>query len=62
MKGHCDHSNSDEGKYLIGWLTVSEIYIIIFTAGHSSIQADVVLEKELRVEKEQHLDSTGNRK
>ena len=31
-------------------------------AEHSSMQADVVLEKELRMEKEVHLDSTGNRK
>ena len=31
-------------------------------AGHGSMQADVVLEKELGVEKKLHLDPTGNRK
>ena len=31
-------------------------------AGHGSVQADTVLEKELRVEKELHLNPTGNMK
>ena len=31
-------------------------------AGPGNLQADMVLEKELKVEKELHLDPTGNRK
>ena len=31
-------------------------------AGHGSIQADMVLEKDLKVEKELHLDPVGSRK
>ena len=35
------------------WLTVSEVQSIITMAGHGSVQASMVLEKELRV---LHLD------
>ena len=31
-------------------------------AGYGDMQADMVLQKELRVEKELHLDPVGNRK
>ena len=37
----------------MGWLTVSEVQFIIIMVGHGSVQADIVLEKELRVP---HLD------
>ena len=36
-----------------GLLRVSEVYSIIIMAGHSSVQADMVLQKDLRV---LHLD------
>ena len=62
MKRHHDHSNSYKGKHLTGWLVISEVYSIIIMGGHGGMQADMVLEKELRVEKELHLDFTGNRK
>ena len=32
-----------------GWLTISEVQSVIIMAGHGSMQADMVLEKELRV-------------
>ena len=40
----------------------SDVPSSIIMVGHGGTQADVVLEKELRVEKELHLDPTGNRK
>ena len=42
-------------------LTVSEVQSIIIMLRHSSMQADMVLEKELKVE-ELHFDLAGNRK
>ena len=43
-------------RHLMEWLTVSEVQSIIME-GHGSMQADMVLERELRV-----LHLTGNRK
>ena len=37
----------------MGWLTVPEVQSIIIMVGHGSVQADMVLEKELGV---LHLD------
>ena len=44
----------------MGWLTVSEAQSIIIMAGHGGMQADMVLEKDLRV---LHLDpqATGSK-
>ena len=33
----------------MGWLTVSEVQSTLIMVGHGGIQADMVLEKELRV-------------
>ena len=33
----------------MGWLTVLEIWSIIIMVGHGYVQADMVLEKKLRV-------------
>ena len=52
VKRYRCQGNSYKGKHFIGdWLTVSEIWSIIMTAG--SMTADMVLEKLLRV---LHLD------
>ena len=40
----------------------SEVQSSIIMLEHGGMQADMVLEKELRVEKELHLGPTGNRK
>jgi hypothetical protein len=48
MKRYHHQGNSYKRKW--GWLTVSEVqFIIIMVGKHGSIQADLVLEKELRV-------------
>ncbi|KAL6084023.1 hypothetical protein STEG23_029938 [Scotinomys teguina] len=50
VKRHHDHSNSYKEKtFHWGWLTVSEVESIIIRAEHGGMQADMVLEKELRV-------------
>ena len=57
VKRHCDHGNSYQGKSLIGWLTFPEHQFIIIWYSvvlYGGVQADVVLEKELKV---LHLDS-----
>lgn len=41
---------------------ISEVQSIISMVRCVGIQADIVLESELRVEKELHLDPTGNLK
>lgn len=49
VKRNCDYGYSYIGKYLILWLTVSEVQSIILMVGHDGIQAVIVLEKERRV-------------
>ena len=51
VKRHHGHGNSYQGKYLPGWLKVSDVgpISIITMLGHSGLLADLVLETELRV-------------
>ena len=49
VKRHHDHCKSYKENIQLGLLMVSEVQSIIMTEGHGSVQADVVLEKELRV-------------
>ena len=49
VKRHRDHDNSYKGKHLIVVLTYSsEVQSIIIMVGQGSMQADMVLEKQLR--------------
>ena len=52
MKRHHDHSNSYKGKYLIEVQACSFRSLVHYHQGseHGSLQADMVLEKELRVQ------------
>lgn len=61
VKKHHDSSNSYKGKHLNGWLIYLE-FGPLSSWGHSNMKTDMVLEKELRVEKELYLDHIGNRK
>ena len=49
MKRHHDHGNSYKGKHLIGVAYSSEVWSTIIMVGHGGMQADMVLEKELRI-------------
>ena len=62
VKRHCDYSNSYKGKHLIGQLTFPEIQSIIIMVGHSTLMADMVLEKDLSLEKELHFGPAVNGK
>ena len=61
VKRHNDLGNSYKGKHLLGLAYSSEVESIVIIGGkHGNMQADMVLEKELRV---LHLDqqATGRR-
>ena len=60
VKRHHDQGNSYKGKHFIwGWLTISEVQSILIIDGRrGSTQADMVLEKELRI---LHLDPKAGR-
>ncbi|KAL6091852.1 hypothetical protein STEG23_032202, partial [Scotinomys teguina] len=59
VKRHHDYGNYYKGKHLIGVVDYSsEVQSIIIMVGLGSMQADMVLEKELRV---LHLYLAGNK-
>ena len=49
LKRYHDHGNSYKGKHLTGVAYSSEAQHIPIMVGHSSMQADMVLERQLRV-------------
>lgn len=56
---HHDYSNSYKGNNLIGSLTVSEVLSMIIMEEHGDMQADLVLEKVVKVNT---FWSSGNKK
>ena len=46
---HHDYGDSYKGKHLIVVAYSSEVQSIVIVVGHGGVQADMVLEKELRV-------------
>ena len=63
MKRHYDHGNSYKEKHFIEVAYIFRGLVHCCHGGkHGGMQTDIVLEKQLRVEKELHLDPTGTRK
>ena len=56
VKRHHGHSNTYRGKHLFGAGLHFRVWSIIMVDGNGIMQADMVLEKELRVS---HLDKQG---
>ena len=54
MKKHHDHGYSYKEKFIIGAVLCSEVWsVIIMAVKHGNLQADIMLERKLRV---LHLD------